>query len=229
MVGGQYRPGDRIPSERALCEAYGVSRTTVRHTVSQLVYDGRLIRVPAKGTFVAPPKIEQDLARVNRFSETVAASGRHPVVRVLSTAEIDPPERVSRALELSPGDRVIRIDVVGLADVQPLVFYRVHLRSDVGASVAAQLRRAQDAGGATFRMILDQLREAHGLASAWAVQSYEAGLADEGIADILGVQPGDPVFLSTRTVYTAEGAPIEHDEVFYRGDQYRFTIRRIYT
>ncbi len=226
--GGRYRPGDRIPSERALCEAYGVSRTTVRHTVSQLVHEGGLVRVPAKGTFVAPHKIEQDLAHVSRFSETVTAAGRVPGIRVLSTTEIDPPENISLALELSPGDRVVRIDVVGYADVQPLVLYRVHLKSDVGASVAAELRRAQAAGGATFRMILDHLKEAHGLSSAWAVQSYEAGLADAATAALLGMRAGDPVFLSTRTIYADEGSPIEHDEVVYRGDQYRFTIRRIY-
>jgi GntR family transcriptional regulator len=226
---GRYRPGERIPSERLLCRVYGVSRTTVRQTVNELVQEGHLVRVPAKGTFVAIPKIEQDLARVSRFSETVAAAGHMPTVRVLSVREIAPSEEVARALELSPGERVIRIDVLGCADTDPLVLYRVHLRAAWGAPIARDLLRAQAEGAASFGMILERLHTDQGLAPAWAVQSYEAGVADDGTAALLGIAAGAPVFLSTRTIHTAEGVPIEHDEVVYRGDKYRFTIRRLYS
>lgn len=225
----RYRPGEQIPSEREICRDYGVSRTTVRHTVTQLVYEGRLLRVPAKGTFVAVPKIQQDLARVMRFSETVAAIGRTPRIRVLSTAEITAPAAAAHALELSDGERVTRIDVLGLADDQPLVLYRVHLRADNGAAVAAALLTAQHRGAATLSMILEEIRERTGLAPAWAVQSYEAGLVREPAAGLLGLHPGGAVFVSSRTIYAGEGVPIEYDEVVYRGDQYQFTIRRAYS
>jgi GntR family transcriptional regulator len=228
IAAGRYRPGDRIPSERLLCKVYGVSRTTVRQTVSELVQDGHLIRVPAKGTFVAPPKIEQDLARVSRFSETVAAAGHLPTIRVLAAREITPSADVARALELGAGERAFRIDVLGCANSDPLVLYRVHLRASWGAPIAADLRRAQAAGTASFGMILERVKADHGLVAAWAVQSYEAGVADAETAAVLGIAPGAPVFLSTRTIHTADGVPIEHDEVVYRGDKYRFTIRRVY-
>lgn len=225
----RYRPGEQIPSEREICRAYGVSRTTVRHTVTQLVQEGRLLRVPAKGTFIAAPKIQQDLARVIRFSETVSAIGRTPRIRVLSAVEIDAPAAAAQALELSDSERVTCIEVLGLADDQPLVLYRVHLRASIGAPVAAVLLRAQDRGAATLAMILEEIRERTGLAPAWAVQSYEAARIADPDAGLLGLRPGDAIFVSSRTIYAAEGIPIEYDQVLYRGDQYRFTIRRAYT
>ncbi len=228
IAAGRYRPGERIPSERLLCEVYGVSRTTVRQTVSELVQEGHLIRVPAKGTFVAPPKIEQDLARVSRFWETVAAAGHQPAIRVLSAQEIVPSDDIARALELAAGERAFRIDVLGCANSDPLVLYRVHLRAAWGAPIATELLRAQAAGTASFGMILERVKADYGLAPAWAVQSYEAGVADAETAAILAITPGAPVFVSTRTIHTADGVPIEHDEVVYRGDKYRFTIRRLY-
>lgn len=229
ILEGRYKPGDRIPSERALCTAYGVSRSTVRQTVNDLVHEGRLIRTPAKGTFVTPPKIEQDLARVSRFSETIAAVGRTPKVRIVSKQRTVAAEAAQRALELTPGDEVILLDIVGYADADPLVLYHVHLPASLGEPVAASLLRAQDGGRAAFSMILEQLRALHNLNPAWAVQSYEVSLADRPTAEFLGIRPGDPVFVSARTIYTDEGMPVEYDEILYRGDRYRFTIRRAYT
>lgn len=49
---GTYAPGDPIPSERELSRVQGVSRTTVRRAIQQLVDKGVLYRVPGSGTYV---------------------------------------------------------------------------------------------------------------------------------------------------------------------------------
>jgi GntR family transcriptional regulator len=54
---GAYRIGDRLPSEDALGEEFGVSRITVRAALDQLSSAGLLRRQRGKGTFVsAPPR-----------------------------------------------------------------------------------------------------------------------------------------------------------------------------
>jgi DNA-binding LacI/PurR family transcriptional regulator len=50
---GVYRPSGKLPSERALAERFGVSRTSVRESLDGLVRDGVLLRVIGKGTFIA--------------------------------------------------------------------------------------------------------------------------------------------------------------------------------
>ena len=54
LISTELSPGDPLPGERALEEAYGVSRITVRRAIGDLVAAGRLRRVRGKGTFVAP-------------------------------------------------------------------------------------------------------------------------------------------------------------------------------
>ena len=46
----------RIPSERDLCEMWGVSRSTLRQAVDTLVSWGVLYRVRGSGVYVAVPK-----------------------------------------------------------------------------------------------------------------------------------------------------------------------------
>jgi GntR family transcriptional regulator len=54
IAANHHRPGDMIMSERQLCEAYGVSRSTVRQAIGRLVARGALYHIKGKGTFVAP-------------------------------------------------------------------------------------------------------------------------------------------------------------------------------
>ncbi len=50
---GRYGDSGRLPSERALAERFGVSRTSVRESLNLMVKEGALVRVIGKGTFVA--------------------------------------------------------------------------------------------------------------------------------------------------------------------------------
>ncbi|MEQ9637716.1 MAG: GntR family transcriptional regulator [Devosia marina] len=49
---GVYPRGEAVPSERQLVEELGLSRTTVRRAIDDLVHRGRLERQPGRGTFV---------------------------------------------------------------------------------------------------------------------------------------------------------------------------------
>jgi GntR family transcriptional regulator, transcriptional repressor for pyruvate dehydrogenase complex len=49
---GELRPGDRLPSERELMQAYGVSRTVVREATSSLRSAGRIATQQGRGAFV---------------------------------------------------------------------------------------------------------------------------------------------------------------------------------
>ena len=72
---GELKEGEKIPSERELCEIYDVSRITVRQAIALAENEGLLYRSQGMGTFVAKPKIKQELTRVNTFETSLAQHG----------------------------------------------------------------------------------------------------------------------------------------------------------
>jgi GntR family transcriptional repressor for pyruvate dehydrogenase complex len=53
IVSGRLEPGDRLPSERELCEQFGVSRPVVREAVRSLIAKGLLADNPRRGHVVS--------------------------------------------------------------------------------------------------------------------------------------------------------------------------------
>ena len=50
---GQLPPGERVPSEKEIARQFGVSRITSKRALEMLAAEGRITRVPGKGSFVA--------------------------------------------------------------------------------------------------------------------------------------------------------------------------------
>src|SRR3990172_1738207 len=80
---GEWAPGAQAPSERELCEQFKISRITVRQALAELVVEGRLTRDQGRGTFVAKPRIEQQLTQLTGFTQDMQARGQRPGATVL--------------------------------------------------------------------------------------------------------------------------------------------------
>jgi GntR family transcriptional repressor for pyruvate dehydrogenase complex len=76
VVRGKYQPGQRLPTERELVQAIGVSRTSVRAGLQALAAKGLIVIRHGAGTFVAdgPPILDSEplsvLAALHGFTRT---------------------------------------------------------------------------------------------------------------------------------------------------------------
>ena len=67
IIAGDLKVGDQLPTEDILIARFGVSRITVRRAIQNLVCRGLVEIRRGKGTFVAAPKIMQDLKELSGF------------------------------------------------------------------------------------------------------------------------------------------------------------------
>src|SRR5258705_12846089 len=81
ITDGDLKIGDQLPTEDSLIARFGVSRITVRRAIQNLVSRGLVEIRRGKGTFVAAPKITQNLTDLSGFVEDMQSLGRRPTAR----------------------------------------------------------------------------------------------------------------------------------------------------
>jgi len=217
IAAGELSAGDRLPSEDELVRDYSVSRTTVRSAVQSLVRRGLVEIQRGRGTFVAKPRIVQELANLTGFVEDMEALGRSATARLLDWQEMRATETVARQLELPLGAQVVRIRRVRLSDGSPLSYDDTYLPLDLGRRIVTHDLETQP--------IFLLLEETYDTQLDEARYELEASIADQEIATILGVDVGSPIFLIERTSYAVGGRPVDYERLHYRGDQTRFVTR----
>lgn len=213
MVEREFSVGDCIPSERELCTRYGLARMTVRKALDHLVQEGRLSRVPGKGTFVAEPKIGLRM-RLMSFTEDMRARGHVPGSIDLARRVVPAGRRLGLELGLDDDEPVYVLERLRTADGVPMALERTHFPAALTPGLIDE--PLQD------RSLFDVLEERYGIVYDEGEQTVEAGIADPTDAALLGIPAGSAVLLHQRRSL-AGGRPVEYVESAYRGDRYQLS------
>ena len=175
-------------------------------------------RVPGRGggTFVAKGKIERDLSRIVGVPALLRSQGVVAGTRVLSARLTAADDVTAQALRARPGDLVVNLVRIRLADGSPFSLERAKLPAKRFPGLLEL-----PLGGSVYELI----EEHFGTEPSEAVERIEVALASPDEAAILDIEPGAPLMAITRTTTDAEGEPIEFSRDLFRADRTRIVVR----
>ncbi len=217
IADGALRVGDQLPTEDSLIARFEVSRITVRRAIQNLVSRGLVEIRRGKGTFVAAPKITQELTELSGFVEDMQAVGRKPTARVISKEIVTADTTVAGQLALTKGQRVVRIRRVRVADGVPISFDETYLPLEIGKKIMTHNLKVEP--------IFSLLERKYDVPLIEAEYKLEAVAAETEVAAALHVKQGSPIFRIERTSYSTGNRPVDYEKLYYRGDLVRFVTR----
>jgi GntR family transcriptional regulator len=214
---GRLAPGDRLPTEQDLAAWLGVSRMTLRHALAELAQRGLVTRTVGRsgGTFVAEPKVEQDLTVLAGFSEQLRRHGLVAGARVLAASELRASAAAAAALEIAVGAPVYEVRRLRLAGGQPIL---------IEHSLFPAERCPGLLGYRLDGSLYELLEERYGQRPHRAKESLEPVCAGVREAEALGVPEGAPLMLVERTAYARSGLPLEFARDLFRGDRTKVVV-----
>jgi GntR family transcriptional regulator len=216
MDAGTWPEEAMIPTESELCEEYGVSKITVREAIKLLVRDGRLSRIPGKGTFITRQKIEQKLDRFFSFTRWAQQNGLEPASRILKVETVPCDVHIARHLEIPQGEPVTRVERLRLGNNEPLMLEVIWIPSSLCPDL-----HLHDLANLPLN---DILRNEYNLPLARARESIEARTADDYVSRLLAIEKDVLLLHVEHTAYSDTGRIAYFVTSSYRGDRVRFSV-----
>jgi GntR family transcriptional regulator len=208
-------PGARMPSDAELCAEFGVSRMTARNAMQQLAEDGLITRTPGRGSFVAEPPAHRRANRLMTFSREMRRAGRVPSSRVLDRVVRPASSAEADSLGISPGDAVVYLRRLRLADDVPMA-----LESTVLDGACADAVMTADLAKGSLHETLGRA----GIVLRRGNSTIGAAAATAEDARLLAVATGDPLLVERRVIADGHGRRIEATESRYPADRYGLVV-----
>lgn len=213
---GRYAQGDRLPTEAALSERFGVNRHTVRHAMSQLVEEGLVRTRRGAGAFVAAQPTDYPIGARMRFHENLLAAGRHPEKRILTIETRAAASGEAAALDVPQGATVCAYHGLSYADAQPIALFESVFPVDRLPGIAEALTQNRGVTNALAAVgVSDYTR---------ASTRLTAVLARATQAVHLQVREGDPLLKSTGVNVDSKAVAVEYGRTFFAGDRITLTL-----
>ncbi|WP_413736407.1 UTRA domain-containing protein [Sodalis sp. RH21] len=212
---GEWKPGDRVPTEIALMEIYKCSRMTVNKAISSLVSAGFIIRKRRSGSFVASPRVDEPLVALQDIRAEVLATDRiysfailHREIRHLE----DSIEAEHIGVPLNA--RMLCVEVMHYADNLPFALETRQINLSVVPEVADETFTDVPPGG----WLLGRVPWTEGEHSLRAIS------ADEELSNQLRIAAGTACISIARRTWLA-GDLITFVRLIYPGERHRFVVR----
>ncbi len=216
IAGGEYAPGDQLPTEAALAARFGVNRHTVRRALGQMAEAGLVHARRGAGVFVATRPTDYPIGSRVRFHQNVLAAGRTPAKEILSLETRAAGAKERNLLKLEPDMQVHVLEGLSLADGAPMAVFRSVFPAAPFPNLPAYLRETRSVTAAlALSGVEDYTR---------ASTRLTAKLAGPMQALHLRIPQGAPILRSVGVNVDLDGIPVELGHTWFAGDRVTLTL-----
>ena len=211
---GEIDPSAPLPSEKDIARDCDVALGTVRQAMSLLREAGLIERRQGRGTFVKRADFSRSLLRFFRFGGDDSAI---PEGAILASVSTTADAATAEALDLTPGDPVLRLERVRSLGGRPVVHEVLWLALPTFTALT------ETATGDYPDLLYPFYEEQCGVLITRAHEELSFDEATDRDSELLGSADGAPIIAIERVAHDLSGRPVERR--ISRGDARTFRYR----
>lgn len=212
ILSGDWKPGDRIPSEQTLTQFYGCSRMTVNKVLTQLAQAGLILRRRKTGSIVKKQDTRTAILAIYDVADEVKALGLDYSFTILDRKQRKPTPQENVSFRFDAEQQILSLTVIHLADDEPFCLEE----RIINLAVAPQAAEADFSVQTPGAWLLNHV--------AWTTGEHRisAEAANTRVAKLLGVAKGSAILVVQRQTWR-QGEAVTGVRLNYPGHQHRLT------
>ena len=206
--------GDVIPTEKALSEKYQVSRVTIRKAISRLIEKEILYSIKGIGTYVAFPKFEHNLFKLQGFTEEMQPYHDSIKNKVIEFRLIKPNEEIQEILNLNKEEKVYNIKRIRKLNGEVLIIENAYIPFELFPDLSVEAMTKSKYG---------YLKE-KGYVIKKRVEEFIPRLPSEDTMEIFNIKSNTPLLELRAHSILSNDEIFEYSEVLYHPKKYKFKL-----
>lgn len=212
ILDGVYKEGDLLPSENELCQLYGMTRPTVRHSLSTLANDGYIIKHQGKGSIVHHLQKEIGILSVSGTTSAIGDRNLKTLIKVKPVLIQWPADFMFSLSELEKESGCIYMERIRLLDEAP-IFYEISYIANINLPRITS-REFKN------RSLLHVLRQYYKIEIRGGEQRIKAVPASPKISKFLRIEKKQPVLHLERKMETSTKGLFLYASIFCNTEKY---------
>lgn len=216
---GEYKIGDKIPSESQLSKMYGISRITVRNGIQKLCDDNILVKKHGKGTFVSMPVYVESISSEGSFTKSCIQMGKTPSTKVIAKGLKKSEKNISESLGIKSGENILYINRLRFIDGIATIYEEDYFNKEFEFMLNADSENVP---------LLEIIRTHTGYSAVYFDNVVDIKYSNKKESEYLNCSIGTPLLVINQTVIGEKNQIIYFNTQAIRSDIYKYTFRSMY-
>lgn len=212
---GELKPGDALPTESSLQEAFNVSRVTVRQALKLLTEEQIVESIQGSGTYVKEERVNYDIYQLTGFYEKLADRNvdTHSEVSIFEVLKAD--AKLAEKLNISHEDKVWHVKRVRFIKQKPVNLEETWMPLAMFPDLTWEVME-----NSKYHYV-EQIKK---LVIDRSEQELVPIMPTEEAIAALSLNPAKPILEKVSRGFLKDGRVFEYSRNVFNTDDYKFTL-----
>lgn len=212
---GELKPGDALPTESSLQEAFNVSRVTVRQALKLLTEEQIVESIQGSGTYVKEERVNYDIYQLTGFYEKLADRNvdTHSEVSIFEVLKAD--AKLAEKLNRSHDDKVWHVKRVRFIKQKPVNLEETWMPLAMFPDLTWEVME-----NSKYHYV-EQIKK---LVIDRSEQELVPIMPSEEAIAALSLDPAKPILEKVSRGFLKDGRVFEYSRNVFNTDDYKFTL-----